>query len=429
MILLDISGANATLREQDTLTCGMVGAKVRFRFDGAWDGLSKTAVFRCGKVTRDSLLTGDTAVIPHEVLTAPGLPLQIGVYGTDEGGALVIPTLWAATCPVRPGADPSGDTGADPTLPVWAQIRAKAETNGQSIGELTGQVDALRRQAADTIVPPPIVETAAGMTVSAPNSAERPLQGLTLYGKTTQDGTPTPDAPVALESVGGSGEINVAVCGENKEPQTLLASTPNGLPGIPVSSGGNYTDENGQQWICDEIDFARGVYVRRIAEICLDGSTPPNQYVQTGNAMRFGWTGEPGFTPKDYTNAELAMCNRFTPSVSPIWNNYLDGGICAHTGGNIYLRYDAMSSPEAMAEYLAGNPVVYLYVMKTPIETPLSADELSAFAALHTNYPNTTVSNDAGAGMEMKYVADTKLYIDRQFTQLQNAILSSGANV
>ncbi len=123
MILLDISGADAALRKQGTLTCGMVGAKVRFRFDEAWEGLGKTAVFRCGKVTRDSLLTGDTAVIPHEVLTVPGLPLQIGVYGTDPGGTVVIPTVWAVTCPVLPGADPSGDPGADPTLPIWEQLR------------------------------------------------------------------------------------------------------------------------------------------------------------------------------------------------------------------------------------------------------------------------------------------------------------------
>lgn len=47
-------------------------------------------------------------------------------------------------------------------------------------------------------------------------------------------------------------------------PHTLTIPTPNGLPGIPVSSGGNYTDENGQQWICDELDFERGVYRQRI---------------------------------------------------------------------------------------------------------------------------------------------------------------------
>lgn len=40
--------------------------------------------------------------------------------------------------------------------------------------------------------------------------------------------------------------------------QLLTLPTPNGLPGIPVTSGGNYTDENGQQWVCDEVDLERG---------------------------------------------------------------------------------------------------------------------------------------------------------------------------
>ena len=148
MILLDISGADAVVRMQDTLTCGMVGAKARFRFDGVWNGLSKTAVFRSGGVIRDSLLTGDTAVIPHEVLTSPGSPLQIGVYGTDPTGTLVIPTLWASTAPVHSGANPSGDPEAEPTLPVWAQLTEKTEANGQSIAALTAQLSRLEERAA-----------------------------------------------------------------------------------------------------------------------------------------------------------------------------------------------------------------------------------------------------------------------------------------
>lgn len=51
-----------------------------------------------------------------------------------------------------------------------------------------------------------------------------------------------------------------------KPAQTLIIPTPNGLPGIPVSSDGNYTDADGQQWVCDEVDFKKGVYVQRIGK-------------------------------------------------------------------------------------------------------------------------------------------------------------------
>ena len=61
----------------------------------------------------------------------------------------------------------------------------------------------------------------------------------------------------------------------------------------------------------------------------------------------------------------------------------------------------------------------------TSIETALSAEQLSAFAALHTNYPNTTITTDEGAGLAVKYVADTKLYIDKKFNELATAMVNN----
>lgn len=54
--------------------------------------------------------------------------------------------------------------------------------------------------------------------------------------------------------------------------QLLTLPTPNGLPGVPVTSGGNYTDPQGQQWICDEVDFGRGVYVQRVDKGAFDAT-------------------------------------------------------------------------------------------------------------------------------------------------------------
>lgn len=68
------------------------------------------------------------------------------------------------------------------------------------------------------------------------------------------------------------GEINVTVSDGGTQSQTLTLSTPGGLPGIPVSSGGNYTDESGQQWVCDEIDLKRGKYVQRVGSVLADGT-------------------------------------------------------------------------------------------------------------------------------------------------------------
>lgn len=54
--------------------------------------------------------------------------------------------------------------------------------------------------------------------------------------------------------------------------QLLTLPTPNGLPGIPVPSGGNYTDPQGQQWVCDEVDLERGVKVQRVDKAAFDST-------------------------------------------------------------------------------------------------------------------------------------------------------------
>lgn len=54
--------------------------------------------------------------------------------------------------------------------------------------------------------------------------------------------------------------------------QAITLQTTGGLHGIPVSSGGNYTDADGQQWVCDELDFAQGKLIRRVNVEALDAT-------------------------------------------------------------------------------------------------------------------------------------------------------------
>jgi hypothetical protein len=62
-----------------------------------------------------------------------------------------------------------------------------------------------------------ITKTASGSAITI-DSANAPLQNLKLYGKTTQDGTPTPTEPKELKSVGDSGSFEVGVYGGNLLP-------------------------------------------------------------------------------------------------------------------------------------------------------------------------------------------------------------------
>lgn len=126
MLSFHFSGADGIMTEEETLTTGMVGKEVRLEFTRDWDGLSKTAVFMAGGVTRDVVGVSDVAVIPAEVLAVPMKRLYVGVYGVSAEGK-VTPTIRAAGPEIQPGIDPSGDAGTDPKLPVWAQLQQQVD--------------------------------------------------------------------------------------------------------------------------------------------------------------------------------------------------------------------------------------------------------------------------------------------------------------
>jgi hypothetical protein len=75
-------------------------------------------------------------------------------------------------------------------------------------------------------------------------------------------------------------------------------------------------------------------------------------------------------------------------------------------------------SVAGLKSWLTTNNVNIVLRRAAPIETPLSETEIAAYRALHSNYPNTTVLNDSGAHMVVKYAADTKLYIDNKIAAL-----------
>lgn len=86
------------------------------------------------------------------------------------------------------------------------------------------------------------------------------IQDMMLYGKSSQDGTPTPENPVEIKSV-----VNPTVKVTNEDGLKVQSVTLNNitLNAIPVSSGGNVTID-GKQYIADYVDVERGKYVQMI---------------------------------------------------------------------------------------------------------------------------------------------------------------------
>lgn len=332
--------------------------------------------------------------------------------------------------------DPGKDAVIDTTLTHAGEAADAAE-----VGKLKEDTTALQKRQNV------LVGSENGNPVSCNDAYSAPLCGLTVYGKSTQDGTPTPDAPVPIVSAGDGGSISAKVTGKNllnpslfqnnkyqsfnaesgyyeidsvnnywitgiqpclpsttyhfnvyteggcfydekknvigiigfeftvKTPskcayycinfstvrlpygspviatvsesatyspyreQSLTLQTPNGLPGVPVTSGGNYTDPQGQQWVCDEVDFGKSVKVQRI-----------------------------------------------------------DKG--------------AFDSTKTLAEQNV--------ILATPVETPLTPAEIAAYKALTAYAPDTVVQASDGAGIKLDYQRDVNLVVKN----LEDAIAS-----
>lgn len=122
-IKIDVTGNIARVIEKPTkITAGTVGLPVEFTFDSHWEGLSKTAVFRVGRVSKIADSIESETVVPWELLVKPGVWLSVGVYGVNNDGSVAIPTIWANVCVISYGANPDGDVSTDPALPIWQKI-------------------------------------------------------------------------------------------------------------------------------------------------------------------------------------------------------------------------------------------------------------------------------------------------------------------
>lgn len=239
--------------------------------------------------------------------------------------------------------------------------------------------------------------------------------------------SPSRAYPQEIISIGNGETVNVTVTDGDGESNPFAISTPNGLPGVKTSSE-YYTHkaEDGTYWVCDEIDLVRGVYIQNVGRATIthesnvtnSGQSLCRQlFVPMSNAlkMRRGWF----------------LCDQFIgrTTTSEVGYGYFE------SNGYLYLNVysnDTVAADDAVSAFKAwlyDNPMTVIYPLLTPVETALTKEQLAIISAFRTSYPSTTIANDAGAEMEVQYVADTKNYIDNKFTALQNAVLSLGGNV
>lgn len=410
-----------------------------------------------------------------------------------------------------------GDTQTKRVQDAAAGIVADRE---QIAANKTG-IEALSQKKADAIV-----ETAQGETMTLADSSDKLFEGLRVFGKSTQDGTPSVENPVPIVNAGENGSIKVEVTGRNLisktgyrpfidisipadvkifasvedtadefvvnvvnvdgtvnmipmekekdnrrygfrtlsaeskqmrfhgtiatpmlaiskeyipyEPyctiQSLTLATPNGLPGVPVSKDGNYTDENGQQYICDEVDLGREKYVQRVKDFIFNDKTnfSIDTYAKHENSILVNIKIEDASNRSTLSGNPL-LCDKLKACREDIF--VTDEVSCGYTSGANFLRVrlpiSAGTTNEGVKNYLTDKSFKILYILATPIERDLTPEELAAYSSLHTNCPTTVITNDAGAHMEASYVADTGTYIrnmeerlNAKLVNIQSALIS-----
>lgn len=258
--------------------------------------------------------------------------------------------------------------------------------------------------------------------------------------------SPSPEYQQEIVSAGESGTINVSISDSGSQSQSLTLATPNGLPGIPVTKDGNYTDADGQQWVCDEIDLERGKYVQRVAEKEVSEITWSGAGAW-GNTDDYKTLAFYAYIDGSNINEDWdAVKNYGICNYATITSNVFNNSIIGFTLGD-YIAFRVLRSllPDwdennpsndpwvnwLKARKEAGNPVIVRYALKTPIERDLTPEEIAAYKALRTYGPTTVVSSDAGVHMEVTYVADTKNYIrnleqrlSAKLVNIQSALIS-----
>lgn len=187
--------------------------------------------------------------------------------------------------------------------------------------------------------------------------------------------SPSPDYPQEIQSAGDDGNLSVIVKNfKNEQMQSVSFSTPNGLPGIMVTSGGNYTDENGQRWICDEVDFERGVYRQRIKNVNAvlkkrASSSTHSGYRHIADNMKN--------MSREYTEC---LCDIATYSQNAA--NGTEGIRANGVYNTLVLYYENLTDDNV--------PANVAYILSDQIETPLSETDIAAYRAL-TTYKGTTI--------------------------------------
>lgn len=359
-------------------------------------------------------------------LTAIGTAQASAVGAVQQAGQTAIQQVQDAGTAQVNAVNAAGDAKLQQIADINALLPTPTETDagkavvvspdgsGYELGDV--QVDAYTKSESDARYAP--IEAAIKVSgkgtgvVSLSPTVAWGMQGLKLYGRSWQDGTPSVETEVPIQSAGQSGSSDVQITNGGSQSQYLPIPTPGGLPGIPVTSGGNWVDENGQQWVSDVVDFQRGIRTQFLKKILFSDLTWEKHKLTGTSSSRFVTHGLSDAKMEPNPSAPMiSISNMFSPVDGNIlyrtevsaMSGYYEGGNC------LFVKIVGVTE---LSDFLEKTKdATLLYPLATPITTPLDAETIAAYEAMQS-YPGTTNIIASDAGIEAAAVAEPNQYIE-----------------
>lgn len=210
------------------------------------------------------------------------------------------------------------------------------------------------------------------------------IMDMMLYGKSSQDGTPSPENPVEIKSV-----VNPTVKVSNEDgTKSQTVTLPYTLNAIPVSSGGNVTID-GQQYIADYVDVERGKLVRVTTLTEYNGTE--RWYLQSINNKNIA---NFALELKEKYIENVGICNAFRLQKTTISNESTEG-FMINNNYSLFIRLNSargILTEDAFKDFLANKHILLIHALLIPSKIDLTPEEIQAFKALATYYPVTNIS-------------------------------------
>ena len=265
----------------------------------------------------------------------------------------------------------------------------------------------------------------------AANTVEYPVIGLNIYGASTQEGTPTPDAPAEIISVGDDGTINVEI------ESGMIGNAAEITSGLPLC---------GIDDVCDELIYnadGTGKVIKRFGRVIVSAANVTGMTPHAGFGNYFS-TNIVGAVVDDSSDAKpisnrfvgVKFADRAIPDTINMFRCFLS------QDGRLILRNSAadnrFTTVAEMQDFVTANETIIVYPLAAATEIELTAAEMAALQQLQTFDGATTVSNNENAEMIVKcctnpmlseYVYPLIKRLTDENAELKAAVLSLGGNV